>query len=438
MAPSSRSKTPVGCLATKFDVLRTVWLTVMAVALVTVVVWLMWDHTSENPVRKDFGRRDLTVKEQKRCAGEMEVLEHLGVKYAAAATVGGFSLAVYSGDDGQGDSASSWLLSKGVWNERTSNITYDFAQYLMKAAPSTWTKCRHPPCHRHAAIDVGSNLGWWAFVGAKKKWKMIAVEASPNNHALIRLSMCLNPKLAPYIELRSTLIGNDDSTCIVASDKRDFGDARTFCKLKGQKVEWTDEEVREFKLEHRKAITHDRDLDFASITRSKVMALDDLLDDAYEQDPRIPRHIALLRMHAHNLEYLAFQGGRRWLQKLRILTIYGEVNHAIYGGGVDCLEYLSGLGYVIVPDSCSNTEPLRPNTADFQNFVGSGERMRMFCAFLPDGYLKTEPYLESKGAPWTTWVLLAMGVTSALLFIVYRRRQCVEVVTEVVDNVVPS
>ena len=356
------------------------------------------------PRSRPYGQRPLSPAEAARCEDELETLRDLHLRYAVARTVKGFSLAVYKPHGDVGDFASSELLRIGAWDGPTAARALDFAAAAAARAPADGRgrECLTPPCHEHVAVDVGTGVGWWAFSAAAKGWKVVAVEAAPTNVALLRLSLCLNPELAPLVYLKEAMVGGSGhDACAIAMPENNVGDGEVVCDgPDGKPSAWTEEDMQDYRdLPHPHKIER--------IFRVPVTALSEILDDAWERDAKTPHHATLLKLDVEGSEYAALNGTLRWLKKGRLPVVYSEVWRNVRGGVQDFLGVFHRFGYQVCHccfverfecrkrdtskhtyiqqlkhESCLNPVPIEPGMGVMQ-FSRVMEHFTSVCATLP-------------------------------------------------------
>jgi len=67
-------------------------------------------------------------------------------------------------------------------------------------------------------FDAGANIGDWAFFMATAGWRVVAVEGSPDNVALMNATLCDNPVLRDRVRVVHALVGsaeNDGQICTI-------------------------------------------------------------------------------------------------------------------------------------------------------------------------------------------------------------------------------
>ena len=291
------------------------------------------------------GARNVTALEAETCSEELEAVTGLGIRYTVANTLKGFSLAVYRGSD---DALSRHVLRTGAWTGSRCEQTLEAAAHTLGRTPRAWRRCLSPPCHEHVAVDVGANVGWWTFSAAAKGWKVVAVEGLPTNVALLRLSLCLNPELAPLVEVHHALVGGGtaarERACAIATDTAHQGDGHVACNLHGRPVDWTPDQLLEYAGAGGDAIGGRRAF------RVPLRRLSEILDDAWERDAKTPHHATLLKLDVEGSEYAALNGTLRWLKKGRLPVVYSEVwrrGGGGQGGVVGLLRMLRANGYAV-------------------------------------------------------------------------------------------
>ncbi|WIA23250.1 hypothetical protein OEZ85_000021 [Tetradesmus obliquus] len=81
----------------------------------------------------------------------------------------------------------------------------------------------------HLMVDVGANVGTFLFKVADAGYRVAAFEGMPTNIALLRHSLCANPRLAESVALFGTGLGPAADTCAIISDQINIGDGHTVC-----------------------------------------------------------------------------------------------------------------------------------------------------------------------------------------------------------------
>uniref|UniRef100_A0A383V9J7 Methyltransferase FkbM domain-containing protein n=1 Tax=Tetradesmus obliquus TaxID=3088 RepID=A0A383V9J7_TETOB len=78
-------------------------------------------------------------------------------------------------------------------------------------------------------VDVGANVGTFLFKVADAGYRVAAFEGMPTNIALLRHSLCVNPRLAERVALFGTGLGSATDSCAIISDHINVGDGHTVC-----------------------------------------------------------------------------------------------------------------------------------------------------------------------------------------------------------------
>ena len=130
------------------------------------------------------------------------------------------------------DAVSSALAATGRWELESIDAL---------AAAAGWPAL--PPPASGAFVDVGAQLGTYSLSFAQRGYRVVAIEPMRQNVLALEASLCLNPELAPHVEvLHTAALGPAHATtaavhgapaCAVLSPFRashNVGDGRLECK----------------------------------------------------------------------------------------------------------------------------------------------------------------------------------------------------------------
>ena len=129
-----------------------------------------------------------------------------------------------------------------------------------------------------------------------------------------------------------------------------IGDGTVHCELRGRRVQWTQDEMRELRDASSAAAGGVAGNRIERVFRMQVSRLDDVLDAAYAADARLPHAAAFMRMDIEGSEYSTLNSTARWLQQGRLPVISSEIWSNIRGGAAGYLETLFGHGYKVCFD----------------------------------------------------------------------------------------
>ena len=292
--------------------------------------------------RQRVGRRLLEEEEKQRCEAEIKVLDEMMIPFAASRTTYGFTLAVYDKAGAVNDFVSSDILRSGQWEGSQSSRAFEFAAATMARAPAAWKACEAgTDCHESVAVDIGANVGWWTFNAAVKGWRAVAVEGAPPNVALLKLSMCLNPSLAPLISINHALLGDHEGACAMAMPTINIGDGTVHCQLYGKDVDWSPTDLKALEDSPQR-------YKIQKAYRVPVTRLQTILDRVWSEDKKLPHHVTFTKMDIEGSEYRALNGTTSWAQPGRLPIIYSEIWKDIVGGPDNFLKSLHTLGYTVM------------------------------------------------------------------------------------------
>eukprot|EP01064_Diplonema_japonicum_P002559 TRINITY_DN1162_c0_g1_i10.p1 TRINITY_DN1162_c0_g1~~TRINITY_DN1162_c0_g1_i10.p1 ORF type:complete len:720 (+),score=196.89 TRINITY_DN1162_c0_g1_i10:51-2210(+) len=322
---------------------------IIALLVSAVVCYVLVTNTTKirknprvtRPLRRSLRKqeRSLTEAEQERCSAEIAALESLNLDFTIAKMLSGTSLAVMRGSD----IVSSMLLSSGLWEQQETAKAFK-AYDLMQQKEST---CAQPPCVDKVFLDVGANLGTWTFYAAQHGYHTVSVEGSPPNFALLQLSKCLNPDLAPRINFVDSFVNEGSEHCLVVCDLANQGDVTLNCKAE----EWTEPAMTAYKAEFTK---HNRNV---RLTRTMTRQLDTIIAQVLEEHPNFPNVFHGMKIDIEGSELMAMRGAPKLLAgqgAAELPIIFSEVWYHIRGGPQPdaYFQLMRAAGYELRDPSC--------------------------------------------------------------------------------------
>ncbi|KAF6251798.1 S-adenosyl-L-methionine-dependent methyltransferase [Scenedesmus sp. NREL 46B-D3] len=171
-------------------------------------------------------------------------------------------------------------------------------------------------------VDAGANVGAFLFRAADAGYRVAAFEGMPANIALLRASLCANPRLAKTVALFGLALGSIEGTCYTVSDQINVGDGHTVCG---------EEEVRKRTLNTGYTIRGT-----AAVRR---------LDSIVSED------VQVLKLDVEGFELQVLEGAALLLTKHRVNYILAACT---FGGAPrqrKMLKFLDELGYLVSLDS---------------------------------------------------------------------------------------
>ncbi len=181
-----------------------------------------------------------------------------------------FRFAVYAA---QQDIVSDSIANTGQWEE---SIAQDMLRELAAGGAAAGGGGEGG---RVDLVDIGSNVGWFPVVLAVHGRTVVAFEPSRQNTNLMKLSVCVNPDVAPRITLHVVGLGTQPQDCVLYSQPGiNIGDGHLAC---GDPP----------------AIP----ATYAILERLKIGVFDELFGA-----PR--RHVGLLKIDTEGFEYFAMSG----------------------------------------------------------------------------------------------------------------------------------
>jgi FkbM family methyltransferase len=78
-------------------------------------------------------------------------------------------------------------------------------------------------------LDVGANIGVFAFTAAMLGYEVIAFEAMERNQMALYSSICASPVLQDRITLFPFALGAEEATCSIISDTANVADGHVAC-----------------------------------------------------------------------------------------------------------------------------------------------------------------------------------------------------------------
>ena len=88
--------------------------------------------------------------------------------------------------------------------------------------------------------------------------------------------------------------------------------------------------------------------------RMEVSLLDDVLDDVWEADAKLPHAAAFTKLDLSGSEPAALNGTLTWLQRGRLPYLHTEVWRTVAGGVPPFLHLLHRFDYTLAQGSCLN------------------------------------------------------------------------------------
>jgi len=89
------------------------------------------------------------------------------------------------------------------------------------------------PSGSNQLLDIGANVGWYTFMFAQNGYNVLAVEPMTANRALIKATMCQNPKLASKIKVVAAAltdkVDKPGQKCSIFSANINLGDGLVAC-----------------------------------------------------------------------------------------------------------------------------------------------------------------------------------------------------------------
>uniref|UniRef100_A0A7S0P261 Uncharacterized protein n=1 Tax=Calcidiscus leptoporus TaxID=127549 RepID=A0A7S0P261_9EUKA len=143
---------------------------------------------------------------------------HMGLDIVTAATaIGPFRMAVLA----RADVVSGAIKKQGYWEWRSPEEMLGAAgrareerQRDRANGPKVVPYIPDEPPKVKAALrrflDVGANLGWYAFLFAQAGWDVLAIEPRRQHRRAIEATRCLNPELGRRITLLSVAVGSPE------------------------------------------------------------------------------------------------------------------------------------------------------------------------------------------------------------------------------------
>lgn len=92
----------------------------------------------------------------------------------------------------------------------------------------------HLPRHEIYFIDIGANVGAFAFAVAQAGFSVIAVEAMHVCQYALRLSLCAAPDVAPNMTLLPVALGREAARCALYTGDENVLDGHVRCGDDGQ------------------------------------------------------------------------------------------------------------------------------------------------------------------------------------------------------------
>jgi len=198
-------------------------------------------------------------------------------------------------------------------------------------------------------LDIGANVGWFAFYMAALGHSVIAVEAMQVNFNLLKYSLCLNPPLRDRLTLHCVAVGERSAVCRAKSPLGNRGNGNMDCSSdRSQRLRlqnWTHWDPHGM-TEHEEADV-------------RMVPLDDLLPDA---------RVDVLKIDVEGYEHHALLGGRKLLS--RVGAIHTEFSPFMlrvqHSDPIQYLVFLRGAGFRLFLGTSEIT--------DFPSFVADLDR----------------------------------------------------------------
>lgn len=115
-----------------------------------------------------------------------------------------FQMAIRGGND----VLSAQISSRGVWGELKNASTY--------GPPGT-------------ALDIGANIGYYTFALAMAGWKVYSFEPMAENLALIKATLCANPRIQANVHLFEFGLSSQDKNCTMVVNPANRGNGVVQC-----------------------------------------------------------------------------------------------------------------------------------------------------------------------------------------------------------------
>ncbi|WIA35984.1 hypothetical protein OEZ86_004361 [Tetradesmus obliquus] len=171
-------------------------------------------------------------------------------------------------------------------------------------------------------VDVGANVGTFLFKVADAGYRVAAFEGMPTNIALLRHSLCVNPRLAERVALFGTGLGSATDNCAIISDQINVGDGHTVCGAAEIKRRTTN----------------------TGYTVRGLMSIRRL-------DTIIAEDIQVMKMDVEGFELQVLEGSESLLSMHKVNYVVAECTFGGEGRQRQMLKFMDARGYYISHDS---------------------------------------------------------------------------------------
>lgn len=117
-------------------------------------------------------------------------------------------------------------------------------------------------------LDIGGNIGYHTFAFAQAGWNVTTFEPMAPNQALIRATMCRNPKLASKIHLNQFGLGTVSQKCKMMSPIHNVGDGHVKCGEVAPPEGF--QEVGQFSIRRLDEVLHEQKIDKVDLVKIDV------------------------------------------------------------------------------------------------------------------------------------------------------------------------
>lgn len=182
-------------------------------------------------------------------------------------------------------------------------------------------------------LDIGGNIGFYAFAFAQAGWTVTTFEPMETNTALMNATLCRNPDLAQRVRLNAFGLGATTHQCRMMSPQSNVGDGFTRCD---------DEEEG--------TVLQENENTFKEVGHFIVRRLDEVL---LEQGIT---HVDLVKIDVEGHESQVFAGAPNFLEQYRPRLIKSEAWQFMVGStgptsGYDYLAMFERAGYKAFDDN---------------------------------------------------------------------------------------
>jgi FkbM family methyltransferase len=204
-------------------------------------------------------------------------------------------------------------------------------------------------------VDVGSNVGWYAFLAASRNISVVAFEPFQYNLAIQNATRCMHPRLASRITLHPFGLSDQALHCSLHQQPAvNFGDTHTACDVP-----------------MREAFTKNG---YVQLGESNMYRLDDIVTPALAN----ARKVMKIDIEGHEYEMLS--GARTFLCHAHApKAVYMEVFQLAYKKKL-AVDLLTSCGYTLVTSNLAEPNYLfelqRPSKREVQTLSGSWRKGR--------------------------------------------------------------